>query len=514
MSDRRPPALHKLVPAIVLAALLIAGCVASDCYAVERTIVTVVHTNDIHSQLSSNMDGVEPVGGMARIAALVNHIRTAEPYVIVLDAGDAILGTPFFTFYDGRAEVECMNAIGYDAVAVGNHELDRGPRALLDLADEAKFSFLSANLVWRHNGKPLFDEYLLFETENDINIAVLGLTPGDISGLVRPSAVSSLTAKSPIATASELVPVLSEAANAVIVLSHLGLDEDKKLARQVPGINLIVGGHSHDLLEKPIRVPSKDTSGRPMYTYIVQAGSQATHLGRADLIFDDGKLTSIDAELIPVTSVVAEDPEVARIVGKYWKSMESTVTDVVAYASGRFSRDSSLRTGESPLGNMLTDAIRVGTGADFALQNAGGIRSGFGPGPVTVWDVYCALPFDNKIVELELKGDQVKELVADIARRVGRGCFCQVSGISFEVVDKRPSAIKVGDDPLDDNKTYTVAVADYLAEGGCQFEALTDGKVLSKSSKFQRDYTVDYLRDLKILHPKREGRISIKQGSG
>ena len=502
------------VKVLLLAALLVASGSYSPCFGVERTLVTIVHTNDLHSQLTPNMNGGEPVGGIARIATLINRIRASEPYVIVLDSGDLVLGTPFFTFYGGRAEIDCMNAIGYDAMTVGNHELDSGPRALLDLADHAEFPFLSANLVWRRNGELLLEPYVLFETEEDVKLAVLGLTMGGIAGIVKPSAVSSVTTESPVATARRLVPMLREAADAVIVLSHLGLEDDKKLARRVPGIDIIVGGHSHDLLEKPAKIPGTDKDGHPNYTYIVQAGSHGTHLGRVDLLFEGSTLALVDSKLIPVTSVVWEDYDVARIVLKYWESMESEVTEVVAYASEEFARDNSLRWGESPLGNLIADVIRDATGADFAVQNAGGIRSSLGPGPVTVWDIYSALPFDNKLVKLELNGAKVEELVSDIARRVGRGSFCQVSGISFDVIDKKPHDIKVEGKPLEIDRTYTVGATDYLVEGGCQYDAITGARVLHTTSEFQRDFAVEYLRKLKVLRPHTEGRIKVSRGGG
>ena len=507
---RRPGRL--LLASIAVAAVLLACFVLSECYGVERTIITVAHTNDLHSHLSPGTDGVEPVGGIARVATLINRIRASEPYVIALDAGDMFMGTPFFTFYGGKAELECYNAIGYDAVAVGNHELDNGPRALLDLEDDAEFTLLSANLAWRRGGKPIFEPYLLLETEEGISVAILGLTPGGISEMVSPSAIASVTAKSPVRTAREMIPILRDAADAVIVLSHLGLDDDKNLARKVPGIDLIVGGHSHDLLEKPVKIRSVDAAGGAATTYIVQAGWGGTHVGRVDMLFEDGDLAGIEAQLLPATSAVNENREVARIVGKYWNSMESTVTEVVARASGEFPRDRSLRTGESPLGNLVADAIRDATGADFAVQNSGGIRSGFGPGPVTVWDVYSALPFDNRVVLLELSGDEVEDLVGEIARRMGRGSFCQVSGISFEIYDGMPRDIRVDGSPILRDGTYSVGTMSYLAEGGGGYAPLTDAGVLSTSDGFQREITAEYFRKLKNLTPRTEGRIRVKRG--
>jgi 2',3'-cyclic-nucleotide 2'-phosphodiesterase (5'-nucleotidase family) len=469
------------------------------------TVITVVHTNDMHSHLAPDASGDEPVGGIARIAGLISKIRTAEEYVIVLDAGDFLSGTPFHTFYGGRAEIECMNAIGYDAVAVGNHELDKGLKKLFDLSESANFPFMSANLTWRQNGERVFQPYMYFEAE-DVTIALLALTTDDIYGRVRPSAVAPLAAASPLETAKELVPQLRRQAQAVIVLSHIGVEEDQKLAREVPGIDLIVGGDSHTKLDEPI-VIKNPLSKRP--TYIVQTGSYARHLGRADLIFLKEELVEIECAMIPVRTVAPKDRIVSKIVTKYWTSMEKIVTRVVAHATGPFPRDNSLRTGEAPLGNLIADITRHATGADFAIQNAGGIRDGFARGPITVWDVYQALPFDNRLLKLELSGAEVEALAGDIARRLGRSSFCQVSGISFTIRNGKAYDVEVAGSAVDKEKTYTLGVIDFLAEGGDRHTALTKAKVLSTGGCYQRDAAVDYFKELKTLRPRMEGRIKI-----
>ncbi len=496
--------------ALALLALLCLFTHPDPCRAQGLTSVTVLHTNDIHSQIAPRQDGVEPVGGMSRLAELVRRIRATEEYVIVLDAGDFTFGTPFYSYYGGRAEIECMNAVGYDAAAVGNHELDRGPRALLDLAKMADFPFMSGNLMWRKGRQPVFQPYVCFEAK-DVTIALLVLTEGDIGGKVRPSAVTQLMSRSPIETARELVPALRQEADAVVVLSHIGIEADKKLAAQVPGIDLIVGGDSHTLLERPLKVEGPGAEGP---TYIVQAGSLCRYLGRVDMLFADGDLLDISCTVIPIRSVIPKDPKVARIVEKYWNSMEKIVTKVVANCTRAFARDGSLRSGESPLGDLIADITRVATGADFAIQNASGIRAGFAAGPVTVWDVYEALPFDNRLLKLELTGLQVRELAGEIASRLGRGSFCQVSGISFKIRSREAFDIEVAGEPLDEGKVYTMGTIDYLAEGGDHYDILARAKVLSRTSQYQRDVAVAYLKELKILRPRVEGRIRVLDARG
>lgn len=425
--------------------------------------------------------------------------------MVVLDAGDFLFGTPFHTFYGGRAEIECMNAVGYDAVAVGNHELDRGPKALLDLANLADFPLMSANLIWRRNGEQVFQPYMFLEAE-DITIALLAITTGNVHARVRPSSVVPLASGSPIETARRFVPMLCREAQAVIVLSHIGIDEDKKLAREVPGIDLIIGGDSHTLLKDPVKMENP-RSARP--TYIVQAGSHGYYLGRVDMSFMRGVLSGIETLMIPVRSVIREDPLLKKIVGKYWTSMEKSVTRVVAQATGPYPRDPTLREGESPLGNLIADITRHATGADFAIQNAGGVRAGFEEGPITVWDVYRALPYDNRLLTLEMSGEQVGELANDISRRLGRSSFCQVSGMSFTIGSGRALDILVAGEPLDADRTYKLGVIDYLSEGGDHYEILTKAKVLSSSGRFQRDIAVEYLREVKTVHPRTEDRIRV-----
>jgi 2',3'-cyclic-nucleotide 2'-phosphodiesterase (5'-nucleotidase family) len=443
---------------------------------------------------------------MSRIAGLVRRIRATEEYVVVLDAGDFVSGTPFHTFYGGRAEIECMNAIGYDAAAVGNHELDKGLKKLFDLSEQASFPFMSANLVWRRNGERVFQPYMFLEAE-DITIALLAITTDGIHSRVRPSAVAPLAACDPVETAAELVPQLRRQAQAVIVLSHIGIEGDRRIAKEVPGIDLIVGGDSHTLLEDP-EIIDNPLSTRP--TYIVQTGSHARYLGRVDLVFLKGKLVEVDPTIIPVRTVAPKDPVVSGIVDKYWNSMEKSVTRVVAHATGPFPKDNTLRTGESVLGNLIADITRHATGADFAIQNAGGIRDGFKQGPITVWDVYQALPFDNRLLTLALSGMEVEELADDIARRLGRGSFCQVSGISFTIMDGAAYDVEVADSPVEVDSTYTLGVIDFLAEGGDRHIFLTKAKVVSAGGPYQRDLAVEYLREKKILRPRIEGRIEVR----
>jgi len=470
-----------------------------------ETVVTIAHTNDIHSHLMPDENDREPVGGMSRIATIVKDLQRKCDYLLVVDAGDCMLGTPFYSFYGGRAEIECMNAVGYDAAVVGNHELDAGVETFLALSEKADFPFLSANILWRRSGEPVFTPHLVFEGD-DLRIALLGLTTGSLHGRVRPSALRGISSGDPVEAAKRIVPELRREAQVVVVLSHIGVGRDKKLAAEVPGIDLIIGGDSHTLLEKPIEVRDPG-SGRS--TYIVQAGSEGRYVGRVNMYFSGESLMGIDACVIPVVSSVAQDREAERTAEKYWNSIADRVSEVVARAKGPFPRDKSMKWGESPLGDLVADITRDATGADIALQNAGGVRDGFDRGAITVWDVYCALPFDNKLVTVEMKGSKVTRLMNEIARRRGRNSFCQVSGITFEIDGDAARNIKIGGRPLEPERRYTVGLIDYMAEGGDHYGILADATVIRSSDSFQRDIAVEYLRSKGTISPRLDGRIKV-----
>jgi 2',3'-cyclic-nucleotide 2'-phosphodiesterase (5'-nucleotidase family) len=500
--------------------------------------ILVLHTNDTHSHLDpfDPSGGGSPVGGAAARAALLQRERGAA--TLTLDAGDAFQGTPYYNHFRGVPEYRAMSLMGYDAAALGNHELDDGPASWLRAKRDAglPIPILSANVfaaaesVWalglveahpalrRHarwiGGAPVPDVAPLKQlcaisrslSVGGRRIALLGLTTGELTHIVSVRRNAGVAVSDPVASAAELVPDLRRSSDVVIVLSHLGLDEDRRLAARVPGIDVIVGGHSHTLLKAPVFVLNAANENGYHGTAIVQAGSRGEWVGRTTLHFEGRRLSRVTGTVLPVRPEEGEEAEIARLLEPYRDSMATAMSVRVLRSPRRYGTE-GLRDGDTPLGNFVADALRDAAGADVAIQNVGGIRAGIPAGDVTVGALYTVLPFDNRVVVVDMKGWQVRQLLDFIARRIGGGGFAQVSGVRFGVRRDRATDIRVGGAPLESDRTYRVATIDFLYDGGDGYTAFAKAGPAHDSGLFQRDAAIEFLR----RHPgyafRDDGRI-------
>ncbi|MGB9593000.1 MAG: bifunctional metallophosphatase/5'-nucleotidase [Anaerolineae bacterium] len=254
---------------------------------------------------------------MARRATVIKDYRAKTPHLLVLDAGDALFGQPVSDISQGKALTEAMGLMKYDAMAIGERDLAHFPE-LLDRSREAKFAFLSANLVYADSGKPVFTPYIV-QDMGGRKVAIIGLTPADdtFKSFVPPS--MNITAKDPLETAREYVAkARADKVDAVVILSHLGNVMDRKIATEVDGITAIVGGHSYDLLQETLQLNN---------TVIGQAGYGGEWLGEITVDFDaEGNVTSAKAGVIPLTEEYADDPELAALAARYNAALPPTPT--------------------------------------------------------------------------------------------------------------------------------------------------------------------------------------------
>ncbi len=257
--------------------------------------LTIMHTNDTHSRLDPFPEGSgyrSGMGGVAMRATLIKKLRAENPNNLLLDAGDAFQGTPYFNFYEGRLEYETMSMLGYDYTTLGNHEFDLGTEGLLKAMDFLNFKVISSNCKSK---LPKFNKHVLSNeiiVKDGVKIGIFGLTV-DFKGLVSPDSYKGIERTDSVETAKEEIKYLkSKNVDYIILLSHLGIEDDEKLVKVVDGIDLIVGGHSHTKIEQPI----KSKNG----TLILQAASSGIFLGKLDLHFKDKKLDSYNYRLIPV----------------------------------------------------------------------------------------------------------------------------------------------------------------------------------------------------------------------
>jgi 2',3'-cyclic-nucleotide 2'-phosphodiesterase (5'-nucleotidase family) len=521
-------------------ALLVAGTVVSAPRALPAPraasagvdSIVLLHTNDTHARLvpfASGRAGL--VGGAAARAATLARERALGGATLTLDAGDVFQGTPFFNFFRGVPDYRAMSRMGYDLGALGNHDLDDGPAAWLRTRREARFPIVCANVFvaaesswarelpeaperlargarWIGGGRVVEGTALRHITEpyrvhevGGRRVAILGLLTRETVRIVSARRNGGVAVADPVETARALVPRLREEADVVLVLSHLGVDEDRRLASRVPGIDVIVGGHSHTLLPEPIVVLNARTPNGLHGTAVVQAGSLGEWVGRTTLRFEGDALGRVTGRTIRVRPQDGEDAAIAAFLAPYRDSV-AAATAIPVFQLPRRVGPEGLRDGDTALGNFFADALREAAGADIAIQNSGGIRAGLPAGAVTVGDVYTALPWDNTIVVVEMEGWRVRQLLDFIAGRIGGGGFAQVSGVRFTSTLGRATDIRVGREGLDGNRVYRVATSDYLFDGGDGYTQFARAPRSYDTGIVQREATVEFLR----RHPDHEFR--------
>ncbi len=470
--------------------------------------LTILHTNDTHGHLLpfsypdirerssfvSVLREKRDIGGAARRAALVRRIRAEGGHAtLVTDSGDLCDGTPFSTEYHGEADVAALNAMGVDLACPGNHEYSNPLSQVKRLIAEAKFPFLSANSLEKATGSPVFTPYTI-RTVDGVRIAFFGLMTYDAR--TYPAAKSELTMEVPLETARKLVPELRKKADLVIALTHIGVEEDMELAAVVPGIDVIVGGHSHTYLPHPILIPHPNDL-RPHSvkgTVIVQDYQWGGSLGRLDLTFhreagEDWTVSAYRGTLLPVNRSLPEDPAVAQVVESYWAPIRAKYGEVLGEAAADF-----IQKGDDYAEyNLVCDAEREATGAEVVLENFGGVRAPLAQGKITYGDLISMDPFGNTLVTFHATGKQIKAILERYTPAV--------SGLRYRVERGELKEVLAGNTPIDENRVYSGATNSYYAK------FILEGIPDSRDTKKPRlDTTLAFVRKQKRITPVFDGR--------
>ncbi len=526
----------KLFPVFLLLALL-AAFFPSAVRADEPYTLTILHTNDTHSHLEefdSSGTSCDPgetcYGGVARRNYMINTIRKEGGNILLVDAGDAFQGTLYFNQFHGIADLHFMNHLGYQAMAVGNHEFDLGPGPLGHFANYANFPILSANLDVSKEpalvGK--IQPYTVLEIGGE-KIGLFGLTTEDVT--VISNIGPNVKVKDAFASAKEAVAALqSQGVDKIVALSHLGYDLDNLLATTVAGIDVIVGGHSHTLLGTmsgavgPYPNPLVSPAGEPVL--VVQGGQWGKYLGRLNVTFDaNGILTGYSGAPILLDASVPQDAQVLEMINTLFAPALSTLkaTVVGQTAVELVGERSKVRSQETNLGNLVCDAMLRATQSDrtqICITNGGGIRASIKAGNVTVGDILTVLPFGNSLVDMDLTGAQIIEAlengVSQVEAKAGR--FPQVGGLRFAYNPNLPAnsriikvEVWVGGkyQLLDRNKTYRIVTNNFMAGGGDGYSVLTQGTHRYDTGLLMSDAVTDYIRAYSPVNPQVEGRITV-----
>jgi 5'-nucleotidase len=455
--------------------------------------IRIVHTNDFHSRhdpvaraTGSGCRANEAcLGGSARLAGGVAAARAeaaaAGRAVVAVDAGDQFMGSLFYTQHRGAAERAVMQAWGCEAMVLGNHEFDNGPEVLARFADGAPFTILGANIDAR-------DEPLLagrirpwFETVRDgARIAFLGVITPETPQLSSPGRNIRFTDPAEAATRA-IAGIRASGPATIVLLSHLGLGADRRIAQQVAGIDAIIGGHSHTLLaaEPDADGPSPTlVDGRDRTVRIFQTGAYGRFLGQVDLdLAADGRIAAQGGSPIPLGPAIAEDARVAALVADLARPLEETRRRPVGRLPAALP-NAECRRGECALGNLVAEAMLAAIpGAEAAITNGGGLRAGLPEGVVTLGDVLTVLPFGNTVAVMGLRGaDLLAALEHGLSQGAGTaGRFPQVAGIRFAWDPTAPPGSRVRGlevaqggrfAPVDPGRVYRVVTNDFMRKGG------------------------------------------------
>lgn len=432
--------------------------------------VVILHTNDTHGNLLpfSYPENIAPdtqeaklafksdIGGVARRATLLQQLRQELlGQTLTVDCGDFMDGTPFSLRYKGSADVAVMNACGYEYATLGNHEFNNTLTQVKKLIKEAKFTFVGANVIDRKTGKTLCTPYAIAERDG-VKIALFGLVTTDTR--TYPAAEEGVDIPDAVESARQIVPELRRQADLVVLLSHLGIQEEESLARRVPGIDVIVGGHSHTRLTEA-RFIDWNMKDAPNLggTLLVQAHQWGGELGRLDLLIgrdpetQKWRLMAYKYQLLPITDEIPEDPKTAKVVERYWKPLAKQYGEVVARATDDFVQ----RGDDLAHYYLVGDCVRAEMGSQLDFQNVSGIRIQLARGTITRYDLAKMMPFGNTVVKFEIKGRELKEILQ--RRRP------TVSGIRYRLDNGQLTEAMVGGLPIDDDGVYTGTTNSYFA---------------------------------------------------
>ncbi|MDO5115388.1 MAG: 5'-nucleotidase C-terminal domain-containing protein [Synergistaceae bacterium] len=486
---------------------------------------------------------VEAVGGLSRALRLVadekkNIEAVSEAPIFLFEGGDIMLGKKG-GLQDGAAEYGSLAALGFDAGVLGNHDFDSGTAVLERLGATLKFTVLASNIDFHGAAAEYYPKTAIIEKDG-VKIGLFGLVTPDLKALISDPSGFDMD-KDIFRRAEECVRELrARGAEAIVALNHIGLDLDRQLAASVPGINVIVGGHSHDAVREPLFV--ENPSGTR--TLIGQAGLDGRFAGRFDVTVDDGALvTEKSSWKLMETRPNTEEEEVSRALGvEAQKKLAASlnISDPAAYFTLSVDgRKETMRSGENALGSIAAEALRRAAFARIGLINSGGLRIGriIPPGSFSAGDMFDLMPFDNAPVRLLMSGAEIRKLLEGSAsalrgvnddfnpmRRMSSGEFLQVAGLRFEIDLNEPAAEVVnrrvivpgsrvkniavdsarGWEPLADDKIYSVATLDYTAK---YWDVISSSPLGKQTLALLDEYFAQALN--RRVEPNEDGRIKI-----
>ena len=495
--------------------------------------LTVLHTNDHHGRFWKNGDGEY---GMAARKTLIDQVRRevawAGGHLLLLDGGDVNTGVPESDTQEAEPDFRGMNLLGYDAMALGNHEFDKPLPVLRKQIGWANFPMLSAN-IYKDNQR-LFKPYALFD-RGGLKIAVMGLTTDDTRKMVDSTQVAGVDFRVPAQEAAALLPELKRQAHVVIAATHMGhytngargvnAPGDVEMARTVPGIDLIVGGHSQNpvcMLEQlgaasrrnDAYVPGTACApDRQNGTWIVQAHEWGKYVGRADFEYKGGNFQLIKYALLPVnlkmtvkgadgkeakqtyTQEIPENPEMLALLQPFQDKGRAALDTVVGESDGVLDgKRDSIRRQPTNMGVFIASLFMNKANADLGIVNSGGVRESMPAGKLTYKDILKVQPWGNTIGVVTLSGAELLGYLQAAAKMTsGSGAFAQFAGIKLVINGGNVESAVIRGFPIEPTKMYRLALNSFHANGGDGYPKMADHPGFVNTGYVDADVMREYL---------------------
>lgn len=555
----------KLLQRGVALALLTTFTLASEtalAYEQDKTYkITVLHTNDHHGHFWRNEYGEY---GLAAQKTLVDGIRkevAAEGgSVLLLSGGDINTGVPESDLQDAEPDFRGMNLVGYDAMAIGNHEFDNPLTVLRQQEKWAKFPLLSANIYQKSTGERLFKPWALFKRQ-DLKIAVIGLTTDDTAKIGNPEYFTDVEFRKPADEAKLVIQELqqTEKPDIIIAATHMGHYDngehgsnapgDVEMARALPAgsLAMIVGGHSQD----PVCMAAENKKqvdyvpGTPCKPdqqngiWIVQAHEWGKYVGRADFEFRNGEMKMVNYQLIPVnlkkkvtwedgkservlyTPEIAENQQMISLLSPFQNKGKAQLEVKIGETNGRLEGDrDKVRFVQTNMGRLILAAQMDRTGADFAVMSGGGIRDSIEAGDISYKNVLKVQPFGNVVVYADMTGKEVIDYLTAVAQmKPDSGAYPQFANVSFVAKDGKLNDLKIKGEPVDPAKTYRMATLNFNATGGDGYPRLDNKPGYVNTGFIDAEVLKAYIQkssplDVSVYEPKGEVSWQLSESAG
>ncbi|MCQ2913919.1 MAG: bifunctional metallophosphatase/5'-nucleotidase [Alphaproteobacteria bacterium] len=454
-----------------------------------NTNITLLHTNDLHSHLlpidekgNDCSKGENCLGGFLRLKTFIDEERKIDPNLILLDAGDRFYGSIFFTLNKEKNLSPIFKELNYDVITLGNHEFDEDLSVLANFIKDTNTPTVCSNINFKTNDflkKNVVPSIII--NKNGNKIGVIGVTTQEAKLSLQKEEFDILDAKEKI---KEQVENLSnQGVSIIILLSHLGLNVDLEIAEQISNIDVIVGGHTHNLLSNTIepndgKYPLFAEHEDKSKTLVITSGALSRYVGKIKLEFnDDGKILSFKGDTIALDDKIGNNKKIDELIGADLKEIQNTITEKIATINEdiNFSEGKNYCSVNCPIGKFVANAILKMENVDIVFINSGSIRAPLKKGEVIYRNLFEVLPFDGVLVKIRMSGKEIIEYIEAGLRKYSdeyrTNALLQMAGgdYDFDLKTKKVKSVNVASKEIDLNKVYTVIVPKYIALGGDSF---------------------------------------------